>query len=195
MVLDDAMTGNRHIRNIFFPLFAGIILSVMFLNRPAVAQGVDPAEESEKATETGPLANPVVHLYFADRNNSFLKAEGRDMMHSNDPTGTGKAIVEALIEGPRTGLMRTIPEGTTLKAFYITRNGTAYVDLSETLKDSHPGGVKSELFTIFSIVNSLILNIPEIDTVKILIGGREMMTLDGHIDLRFPFKANMLLIR
>jgi len=39
------------------------------------------------------------------------------------------------------------------------------------------------------------LNIPEIHAVKILIGGRESMTLAGHIDLRFPLKANMLLIR
>jgi len=39
------------------------------------------------------------------------------------------------------------------------------------------------------------LNIPEVDAVKILINGRDRMTLDGHIDLRFPFKANMLLIR
>jgi len=41
----------------------------------------------------------------------------------------------------------------------------------------------------------LILNIPEIDAVKILIDGRDAMTLAGHIDLRFPFKANMLLVR
>jgi hypothetical protein len=39
------------------------------------------------------------------------------------------------------------------------------------------------------------LNIPEIDRVKILIGGGDTMTLAGHIDLRFPFKANMLMIR
>jgi hypothetical protein len=49
--------------------------------------------------------------------------------------------------------------------------------------------------TIFSIVNSLILNIPEVDAVKILIEGRESMTLAGHIDLRSSFKANLLLIR
>jgi hypothetical protein len=61
--------------------------------------------------------------------------------------------------------------------------------------ENHPGGIKLELITIYSIVNSLILNIPAIDAVKILIGGREALTLAGHVDLRFPFKANMLLIR
>jgi hypothetical protein len=91
--------------------------------------------------------------------------------------------------------MRTIPAGTTLRALFVAPDQTAYVDLTATLKDAHPGGIQSEQMTIFSIVNSLILNITEINAVKILIDGREAMTLAGHIDLRFPFKANMLLIR
>jgi spore germination protein GerM len=91
--------------------------------------------------------------------------------------------------------VRTIPEQTTLRALFVAQDGTAYVDLSETIKDTFPGGIKAELFAIFSIVNSLILNIPEIDSVKILVGGNEAMTLAGHVELRFPFNANMLLIR
>jgi hypothetical protein len=67
--------------------------------------------------------------------------------------------------------------------------------MSKEIKEKHPGGSRSELMTIYTIVNSLILNIPEIDAVKILIEGCESMTLAGHIDTRFPFKANMLLIR
>jgi hypothetical protein len=31
--------------------------------------------------------------------------------------------------------------------------------------------------------------------VKIIIGRRDTTTLAGHVDLRFPFQANMLLIR
>lgn len=186
---------NHHIRNIIFSIIAGIVISMIFVNGSTASQDIDLSEQNTNATEKEHLAKPVVHLYFADRNNSFLKAEVRDIFHSDNPTELGKKIVEALIDGSRGGLMRTIPEGTTLKAFYIIQDGTAYADMSDTIKDSHPGGVKSELFTIYSIVNSLILNIPEVDAVKILINGRDRMTLDGHIDLRFPFKANMLLIR
>jgi spore germination protein GerM len=91
--------------------------------------------------------------------------------------------------------MRTIPAGTKLLALFVAPDGTTYLDLTATLKDGHPRGIQSEQMTIFSIVNSLILNIPEINAVKILIDGHESMTLAGHIDLRFPFKANMLLIR
>jgi len=75
------------------------------------------------------------------------------------------------------------------------QNHTAYVDLSREIRDHHPGGAKQELITIYSMVNSLILNIPEIETVKILVEGKEETTLAGHVDLRFPLQANMLFMR
>ena len=186
---------NRHIRNLIFSGIAGIVLCMLFLRISTASQAMSPVEQKTDIAESQHLDKPVVHLYFSDRSNAFLKAEKRDFLHSNNPSELGKAIVEALINGPNSGLMRTMPADTSLRAFYITRDGTAYVDISDTIKGTHPGGVKSELLTIYSMVNSLILNIPGIDAVKILIGGKEAMTLNGHIDVRFPFKANMLLIR
>jgi spore germination protein GerM len=172
-----------------------IVICVAFFYKPVVSPGMDKVEQYTRIAETDHSKKSVVHLYFSDKNNSFLKAETRDLFDTDNLDELGKNIVQALIEGPRTGLMRTIPVNTTLKAFYMTRQGIAYVDMSEVIRDAHPGGVKSELLTIYSIVNSLTLNIPEIGAVKILINGKQATTLSGHIDARFPFKADMLLIR
>jgi hypothetical protein len=49
--------------------------------------------------------------------------------------------------------------------------------------------------TVYSLVNSIVLNLETVEAVKILIDGQEETTLAGHIDLRNPFTANMLLIR
>ncbi len=190
-----AMMRKRHLYRVVFSVIAGIAICMIFLTGFAVARGMDHVEQNTKVTEIKNSIKSVVHLYFEDKNNSFLKAEDRVFLHPNNPTEFGKAIIEALIVGPRTGLMRTIPESSKLKAFYITGDETAYVDMSADVKGGHSGGVKSELFTIYSMVDSLVLNIPEIHAVKFLINGKESMTLNGHIDLRFPFKANMLLIR
>jgi spore germination protein GerM len=195
MISGWAMMRNRRLYRVILSVIAGIAISVIFLTGSAVSRGMDSTEQNTKAAETINSVTSVVHLYFADKNNSFLKAEDRTFLHSNKPAEFGKAIIEALIEGPRTGLMRTIPENSKLKAFYITGDETAYVDMSNDVKGEHSGGVKSELFIIYSMVDSLVLNIPEIHAVKFLINGKESMTLNGHIDLRFPFKANMLLIR
>lgn len=189
------MIKKQNISHVFFSVIAGIVICVVFLNMPAVSSGMDQVEQNARITGSKHSKKTIVHLYFSDKDNSFLKAETRDLLHSDHPDEFGRKIIEALTEGPRTGLMRTIPADTTLKAFYITQDGIAYVDMADTIRDAHPGGVKLELFTIYSMVNSLTLNIPEIDAVKILIGGKEAMTLGNHIDVRFPFKANMLLIR
>jgi len=185
-------------RHILYAVLAVIVFSAVcmaLLNMPLKSSTDDKFNQNVQKTGTQYSDKLVVHLYFSDKSNSFLTAEERTLFHSDSPAEFAKIIIEALIDGPRKQHMRTIPESTTIRALYVTRDGTAYVDISNTIRDSHPGGIKSELFTIYSIVNSLILNIPEIDAVKILIGGRESMTLAGHIDLSFPFKANMLLIR
>jgi len=137
----------------------------------------------------------VVSLYFADEDNALLKSEKRKIARSLDAAGSGRAIIESLIKGPESGLGRTIPEETSLKAFNVAKNGSAYADFTSAIRDKHPGGSSSELLTVYSIVNSLTMNIPEIKRVKILIDGRESMTLAGHIDLRFPLKANTALVK
>jgi spore germination protein GerM len=137
----------------------------------------------------------VVHLYFSRRNSFFLMAEQRAVLHSDDANNLADTIVNALIKGPQKGLVKTIPADTQLNALYITSDGTCYVDLSAAIRKNHPGGSKSELLTVYSMVNSLVLNVPEVQRVQILIDGNEAPTLAGHIDLQLPFKANMLLIR
>jgi spore germination protein GerM len=136
-----------------------------------------------------------VHLYFSDKDNEYLIAEERTLKHPDNPAFFARSIVEALIKGPQRGLVRTIPAETAIRAIYVTQEGICYVDLTASIADHHPGGIKSELLTIYSIVDSLVLNVPEVEAVKILVNGNESATLAGHIDLQVPVKANMLLIR
>jgi spore germination protein GerM len=173
----------------------GGVISLVYLDLSGKPPALDQFDSKVRTTGTQASDKRVVHIYFADKENTFLKAEERVLSRPDDPVDFGRAIIETLIRGPQEGLMRTIPSGATLKALHVTEDGTAYVDMTKALREQHPGGSESELMTIYSIANSLILNIPEIKAVKILIEGQEAMTLAGHMDLRYPFKANMLLIR
>ncbi len=135
-----------------------------------------------------------VYLYFADNKNQYLLGEERFGLGSDDPVLFCRQIVDALIKGPHSDLLGTIPSATEIRAVYIDEK-TAYVDFTREVAASHPGGVRSELMTIYSIVNTLVLNVDGVDQVKILIGGQDAETLSGHIDIRFPLNADMLLIR
>jgi spore germination protein GerM len=156
---------------------------------------IDATKPFSGTPDASKMISSMVRLYFADKEYSFLIAEERTISHSVIPEEFGRAVIENLIKGSQENLMRTIPAKTGLRSLFLTSEGIAYVDLTPNIYTDHPGGTTSELFSLYSIVNSLILNIPEIKMVKILIDGREALTLAGHIDLRNPFKADMLLIK
>jgi hypothetical protein len=61
--------------------------------------------------------------------------------------------------------------------------GTAYVDLSSDLLSGVYPGIEAESLAVYSIVNSITVNIPSVKRVKILIQGQEVETLEGHADL------------
>jgi len=137
----------------------------------------------------------AVHLYFSDGEMRLLAAEKRELYCATDDVSLGRCILSALIEGPQKGLVEVLPKETQLKAFFITDDGTAYVDFNDAVSLGHPGGARCELLTVFAVVNSLTLNLTQINRVQILIDGRQRETLAGHIAISDPFKANILLIK
>jgi hypothetical protein len=92
-------------------------------------------------------------------------------------------------------LVSAVPPGTALRAVYITDRGDAYVDLSGEAVTAHPGGTLNELLTVYTIVDALTVNLPAIQSVQILIDGKEVATLAGHVDLRQPLAKNLGLVQ
>ena len=135
-----------------------------------------------------------VRLYFGSVGGGHLQAEER-RIEAIDPISAAEAMVAALLQGPETSeLISPIPKGTRLLHLFVTEDGTAYVDCSSELSASHPGGVTSERLTLYSIVNTLGLNLEEIERVQILIEGKAQATLAGHLDIRHPKAADPLLV-
>ncbi len=137
----------------------------------------------------------AVHLYFLDPTQTHLAAESRQIAQSESPSRKVRTLLDALLAGPREGLVRAVPEGLSLRAAFVTGDRIAYVDFEKRPEAQLQMGAFSELLALYSIVNTLVLNLPEIEAVQILLDGREASTLAGHIDLTDPFKPNMLLIR
>ena len=137
----------------------------------------------------------VVHLYFSDATRPFLIAEERVVVNPGDPRAFGRQLILELINGSARGHLAAIPGGTKLRSFFLLEDGTAVVDFTAHLRENHPGSCRREQLTLFSIANSLILNVTEIERVKILIDGAEAQTLAGHLPLEFPLTADMLLTR
>ncbi len=189
------MKAKRYIGYLFLTLILGVVLLLVIIMRSDDAGEQGGLERTLRPAAMMPSQTRLAHLYFSDKYNRFLMAEDRVLKSPENPEFFARSILEALIGGPQQGLAPTLPQQTALRAIYVTPQGICYVDLTSAVAENHPGGIQSELLTIYSIVNSLVLNVSEIKAVKILINGNESVTLAGHIGLQTPIKANLLLIR
>ena len=124
----------------------------------------------------------TVKLFFPGRKEDvILSAEDQTIFRSAELANRAWQILQKVLDGPKTeGLYPSVPKDTKLQEVFIDDTGMAYVDFSSTIAANHPGGMLSEQATVYSVVNSLIYNLPEIRQVKILVGGAEKETLAGH---------------
>jgi hypothetical protein len=135
-----------------------------------------------------------VTLFFSDANERFLIPEKRFIPKENGPEEQAQEMVKALLAGSKTGLVNTFPEKADLQSVKMEGGDTLLVNFSESLATNHPGGSTAEMATVYSLTNTLTVNIPAIKKVKILIGGKERESLKGHIGLKNPFTINRELI-
>jgi spore germination protein GerM len=174
--------------------FIFFITSICFFVSISViccAEGIEAAEKGKEQQELF-----AGYLYFIDRDGRFLKSVEQKFPAGLDSHGFGIAIIQALIKGPSLKeIQRTVPEGTKINSLFILDDGTAFIDFDQNIKTLRDYSAQSEMLTIYSIVNSLILNIEEIKRVKILIRGETAQTLSGHIDLDCFYEANMLIVK
>ena len=136
----------------------------------------------------------TANVYFINVENAFLVAEKKVLPQNLTAIEKGRLIINELIKGPQGNLSRSLPESTALRSFFIDSQQTAYIDLKVD-RAVFPGGCLSEYLMLYSVVNSIVLNLPEVASAQLLLNGKDVTTLAGHIDARTPFKANMLIVR
>ena len=160
---------------------------------------VAPAPQQQSAPAPAAPAANVPHiittLYYGTPDGQVLAAVKREVALGEGPRAQGRQILESELEAAPPPYVSLIPPGTTLRAFYITERGDAFVDLSPEVSTMHPGGSTNELLTVYAIVNAVTGNLTSVERVQILIDGKQADTLAGHVDLRRPFERDTSLVR
>jgi len=137
----------------------------------------------------------TLRLYFSDAQGERLIAERRSAPTPASLEERIEVAVRELLRGPRGSLTRTIPTEVELQGVRVEGDRVVWLNFSPSFASAHPGGSTAELMTIYSIVNTVLLNFREVQKVGILVDGKRIDTLAGHIDCRSPFTADKTLIR
>ena len=185
-------------------LIAGSAIIIIFLVWMLMAglgrllRSPTPDAAPELAAAPPPPANtaPAVPrikatLFFASEDGQRLVPTEREVALGEGVVAQARSILEAQISGePPPPLVSTIPKDTKLRGVFVSERNEVFVDLDPSIRANHPGGSFQEIMTVYTIVNALLTNLPTLQEVQILIGGQEVDTLAGHVDLRRPLRKN-----
>ncbi len=175
-----------------FAITAGVTVGLR--QRSARRQGAAATAATTPRATPEPGRKIKARLYYVSMDGTKLTAVEREVAYGDGPAAQAQEIVNAQLAVAAAPLVSAIPPGTTLRALYLNEKGEAYVDLSKEAASAHTGGSQDELLTIYTIVNALTANLPAVTSVQLLVDGKEVDTLAGHIDLRKPLEKNLDLV-
>ncbi len=141
------------------------------------------------AEPAAPERKIKARLFFVAADGSGLTGVEREVTYGADPSAQARAILEAQFAPAEPPAVTAIPAGTTVRGAFVA-NGEAYIDVSTDIVTGHPGGSLNEQLTVYTIVAAVLSNLPAVTGVQILVDGKEVDTLAGHVDLRQPLVKN-----
>jgi spore germination protein GerM len=125
----------------------------------------------------------VVTLYFVEPDGDGLQSEGRTIDACGDPAACIDALIGELVAGPVGDLETALPPTLQLLGVKFDKDA-AVLDFSRDLIDGVPAGSSAEMGEVYSIVNTVCANLPQVKRVGFLVDGKPVETLKGHLDLR-----------
>jgi hypothetical protein len=146
---------------------------------------------SAPATPAPPGRKIKARLFYVADDGARLIGQERDVAFGEGATEQARHIIEAQIGPVAEPFISAVPPGTTLRALFVTDRGEAFIDLSKEVVSGHTGGSTNEALTVYTLVDALTANLPAIQSVQILVDGKSVETLAGHIDLRRPLEKNL----
>jgi hypothetical protein len=142
----------------------------------------------------GPETRTVANLYFPGEG-GLLYAERREIVSAPGAAERARAVVAALLAGPQAaGLQPPFPGGVEVGSVAVVGD-VAYVDLRAPEQPAPPsGGSLREMLMVYSVVDSVLLNIPEVQRVALLWNGVQRESFSGHLDTARPLAADTSLV-
>lgn len=133
----------------------------------------------------------IITVYNSTKDAKYLVAEPHVVPKNDQP---GKTAMELLIAGTKNvELVSVMPSGTKLKNISI-KNKIAYVDFNDKLIKNNSGGSAEEILLVAGIINTL-TEFKEIQKVQIMVDGKKIDTISGHLDIGEPLSRSEKIIK
>jgi Sporulation and spore germination len=121
-----------------------------------------------------------------------LAREARELPSCTETEACVKDLLDELFSGPVGDLDEALPEGAELNSVRLEGN-LAVVDVSKGFVSDMTTGSSAEMLAVYSIVDTVCFNYPQIAMVRITVEG--VAASLNHLDLRDPLPPDYTLER
>ncbi|TGU74355.1 sporulation protein [Geomonas terrae] len=170
-----------------FLVFA-IVVGLLVLRKYRTAtQPAQVAPQTEQAPDTR-----VVTLFFGNEEGSGLAREGREIAVEDTADDMVASVVDELVVGPLGSLAPSLPTNARVLGAHL-KGDLAEVDFSHELVEGLPEGSSAEMTAVYSVVDTVAANFPQVKGVQFLIDGKPVKEFKGHLDLSTPIAPDFTL--
>lgn len=146
-------------------------------------QQVQEKDAVKKDNEKVTAQTMFINVYFPNEDGTKLIAVKKKIETTDKYTAAMQALMEGTGDKKEVSI---IPKDAKLKSVKV-KDGIAKVDFSKELVKKFTGGSTGELMLVGSIVDTL-TEFPEVKAVQILVEGKSVETIAGHMDTSEPLK-------
>jgi flagellar basal body-associated protein FliL len=143
--------------------------------------------KTPETEETGGMAGyPDYFRIYYPANGHLEMEERKAALVTSGAEDAARAVMDEFLKGPVAMEASYIPMNAKLLDVYSGTDGTLYVDLSEEFRRNFQGDALSEFLLLRGIYESLLSNVQGITDVKILVDGKEVESIGGHVLADLP---------
>ncbi len=157
-----------------------------------------PAEEeivttTQQETREGP--GILSELYFPGPGGRLFSEE-RELPVAEDRLVQIELLLSALLAGPESeDLYPALPAEISIAWIHLSPDAVLYLDLKYSGEEEFPAwGSRQELLAVYSVVNTVLANAPDIESVVLLRNGQQRPTFAGHLDTTRPLLSDRRLV-
>ena len=177
--------------SIMLAVALGMILYVWRMQKGAAV--TEPTAYTRQVAPPAQGPTEQITLFVAWDDPGILRAQGARIPLPAGRQERADELLRALVE---IYLDKNSPHplgsGSDIRNVYLVDPGLAVIDTNAAFADSHRSGVLVEELTVASLVETLAVNIPGINRVKILVDGKTRDSLAGHADLTGFFDVSQM---
>ncbi|MEI6213683.1 MAG: GerMN domain-containing protein [Desulfuromonadales bacterium] len=170
--------------NLLIPfLIIVLVFSALIWRKYQTSRAVPPPKNLQPAVS----GTRTVSLFFVNDAGRLVR-EVRELDPCENADSCLRDLVDELLNGPLGDLEQPLPDGTIINSVSVQGN-RAVVDLGGIFIENMPAGSSAEMIAVYSLVDTITTNMPQVNVVKLTVEGNEKILL-RHLDLSEPLAAD-----